>query len=88
MDIYTFRSEFERIVQPSRQSIYWLDALKPTKVEYCDSEYRKGGKLNGAQVEEKVHSVIATTLGLPNVISNIDKLHRFSKTKKDGQKSC
>ena len=28
MDIYTFRSEFERIVQPSRQIIYWLDALK------------------------------------------------------------
>ena len=28
MDIYTFRSEFERLIQPGRQKIYWLDILR------------------------------------------------------------
>ena len=28
LDIYTFRSEFEKVVQPTLQKIYWLDALR------------------------------------------------------------
>ena len=28
LDIYTFRSEFEKVIQPTLQKIYWLDALR------------------------------------------------------------
>ena len=83
LDIYSFRSEFEKLVHPTLQKIYWLDALKNNylsgpaftlveKTECIDEAWKK---LLNAYGNVK--------LLLQNKMSALDKLENLDKIKGD-----
>ena len=87
LDIYSFRSEFEKLIQPSIQKQYWVDILKKnylsgpavTLVEKCDTIEEVWGKLTSAYGNVK--------LLLQNKIGQLDKFDRLDKIKGD-EKLC
>ena len=83
LDIYTFRSEFEKVVQPTLQKIYWLDALRNrcltgpafTLVEKTESIDEAWIKLINAYGNVK--------LLLQNKMSVLEKFENLEKIKGD-----
>ena len=81
LDIYSFRSEFEKLVHQSLQKIYWLDALKNT--------YLSGPALTLVEktesIDEAWEKLIAAygnvKMLLQNKMSSLDKLENLEKVK-------
>ena len=83
LDIYSFRYEFEKLIQPSIQKQYWVDILKKnylsgsalTLVDKCENIDEIWEKLTSAYGNMK--------LLLQNKISHLDKFERLDKLKGD-----
>ena len=83
LDIFSFRSEFEKLIQPSIQKRYWADILKKnylagaalTLVEKCETVSEVWEKLTDAYGNVK--------LLLQNKISQLDKFDNLDKVKGD-----
>ena len=83
LDIYSFRSEFEKLIQPTIQKQYWADLLKKnhlsgaalTLVDKCETIEEIWDKLTNAYGNVK--------LLLQNKISHLDKFERLDKVKGD-----
>ena len=83
LDIFSFRSEFERLIQPATQKQYWVDILKKnhltgaalTLVEKCETVTEVWEKLINAYGNMK--------LLLQNKISQLDNFENFDKIKGD-----
>ena len=83
LDIYSFRSEFEKLIQPSIQKQYWVDILK--------KNYLSGPALNlvdkcediGEVWKKLVDAYGNMKLLLQNKISHLDKFERLDKIKGD-----
>ena len=85
-ELETFKAISSKVTEGLRKEVDRLDQYG-RRSNIVIRNIEKEANETQQQIEEKVHGVIATTLGLPNVISDIDKLHRFGKTKKDGRKT-
>ena len=83
LDIYSFRSQFEKFVQPSKQRQYWVDVLKRS--------YLSGPALTLVDTVEGIDEVwekLTTAYGnmkllLQKKISNLDKVENLDKVKGD-----
>ena len=83
LDIYTFRSEFEKLIQPSVQKQYWVDILKKnylsgpaaTLVDKCETIEEVWDKLISAYGNVK--------LLLQNKLGHLDRFERLDKIKGD-----
>ena len=83
LDIYSFRAEFEKLIQPSIQKQYWVDFLKKnclsgparTLVDKCEGIDEIWDKLTTAYGNMK--------LLLQNKISHLDNFERLDKLKGD-----
>ena len=83
LDIYSFRSEFEKFIQPSVQKQYWVDVLKKNclsgpaliLVDKCENIDDAWEKLTNAYGNVK--------LLLQNKISQLDKFEKLDKIKGD-----
>ena len=83
LDIYSFRTQFEKLVQPGKQKQYWVDILK--------RNYLSGAALTLVETVEDIDEAwekLTNAYGnmkllLQNKISNLDKIDSLDKLKGD-----
>ena len=83
LDIYSFRSQFEKFIQPGKQRQYWVDVLK--------RKYLSGAALTLVETVENIDEAwekLTTAYGnmkllLQKKISNLDKIDNLDKIKGD-----
>ena len=83
LDIYTFKSEFQKLIQPNVQNIYWLDTLR--------NNYLSGPALTLVEKTETIDEAwkkLITAYGnvkflLQNKMESLDKLETLDKLKGD-----
>ena len=83
LDIFSFKTKFEKLIQPQKQKRYWLDLLK--------NNYLTGPALVLVEKSETIEDVwtkLTSAYGnvkllLQNKISNLDKLENLDKVKGD-----
>ena len=82
-DIYSFRTEFEKLIQPTVQKQYWVDHLK--------KNYLGGSALTLVEKIETIDEIWAKLISsfgnvkllLQNKVSNLDKFDNLGKVKRD-----